>query len=271
VSTHGDLGADAEAAAAGLVIEWLPDASAPLRLNLTLNLPERHNAQTRALWAALRSLRRRVPGSVRVVVLRGAGPSFSSGIDTSLLRQLLAEGITDAVIAEVQQAFDWSADNAFVSVSAVHGHALGAGLQLALCTDLRVVTTDAVLGLPEASYGIVPDLGGTWPLVRSIGYATALDLTVTGRRLTGREAHELGLAQRLAEPGGLDDAVETLVGEVLARDRDVVGEVKALLRGADTRTHEEQRRAEREAQLRVLDGLRERDHGDDMPPPTQNG
>ena len=265
MSAVGDLGSDVEAAAAGLAIEWLPDRVAPLRLNLTLSLPERHNAQTRALWAALRAVRRRVPGSVRAVVLRGAGPSFSSGIELSLLRQLVAEGVTDEVIAFVQEAFDWSSDNAFVSVAALHGHALGAGLQLALCTDLRVVTADAVLGLPEASYGIVPDLGGTWPLVRSVGYATALDLTVTGRRLSGREAHALGLAQRLAEPGGLDEAVETLVGELLARDRDVVGEVKALLRGAETRTHEQQRTAEREAQLRVLDGLRERARGGDMP------
>jgi enoyl-CoA hydratase/carnithine racemase len=257
-------------AAGGVVVEWLPDRSTPVRLNLTLSVPERHNAQTREMWSALRAVRRTVPGSVRVVVLRGAGPSFSSGIDTALLHAMASEAVTDEVIAGVQEAFDWSGDNAYVSVAAVHGYALGAGLQLALGADLRIVTPDAVLGLPETSYGIVPDLGGTWPLVRAVGYARALDLVVTGRRVTGQEAHQLGLAQRLA-PEGLDAAVEALVGQLLAADREVVGEVKALLRGAETRTHDQQRAAEREAQLRILDGLRERAPDDDMPQGPQNG
>jgi enoyl-CoA hydratase/carnithine racemase len=190
-----------------------------------------------------------------VVVLRADGPSFSSGIDTSLLAEMLSTGVSDQDIAEVQEAFDWSADNGFVSIAAVHGSALGAGLQLALGTDLRVVAEDAVLALPETSYGIVPDLGGTWPLVRAVGYAKALELVATGRRLTGREAYDVGLAQRLAEPAGLDAAVEQLVAELVAPDRDVVREVKALLRGAETRSHDQQRAAERAAQLRRLDDM----------------
>lgn len=270
MTTPADLGGQAEStrAADGLVVEWLPSGAAPVRLNLTLSLPERHNAQTRRLWAALRAVRRSMPGSVRVVVLRGAGPSFSSGIDTALLRQLAHEGLTDQFIGEVQEAFDWSGDNAFVSVAAVHGHALGAGLQLALGADLRVVTADAVLALPETSYGIVPDLGGTRPLVRAVGYATALDLVLTGRRLTGQEAYQLGLAQRLAPADGLDEAIEALVAELLAPGREVAGEVKALLRGAETRTHDQQRAAEREAQLRLQDDRRE---PADMPRSGQNG
>ena len=249
----------------GLLVEWLPDEAAPVRLNLTLSRPERHNAQDRELWTALRAVRRSMPGSVRVVVLRGAGPSFSSGIDTALLASLAREGVTDQLIAEVQEAFDWSGNNAFVSVAAVHGHALGAGLQLALGADMVVVTADALLALPETSYGILPDLGGTWPLVRSVGYAAALDLVLTGRRLTGAEAHQRGLAQRVAPVDGLDAAVESLVAELLAPPRHLAAEVKALLRGAETRTHDEQRIAEREAQLRVQDDRR------DMPEPPENG
>lgn len=245
-----------------VAITWLPDRSAPVRVDVVLSRPERHNAQTREMWAELRAVRRSLPGSVRVVVLRGAGPSFSSGIETSLLTALRAEGITDRFVADVQEALDWSGDNAFISVAALHGHVLGAGLQLALNADLRVVTPDAALGLPEASYGIVPDLGGTWPLVRAVGYPKALELVTTGRRLTGREAYDLGLAQRLAGPEGLEPAVEGLVAELLAPDRDVVREVKALLRGAETRTHDQQRTAEREAQLRLRD---------DMPDTAENG
>jgi enoyl-CoA hydratase/carnithine racemase len=149
-----------------------------------------------------------VPGSVRVVVISGAGPSFSSGLDTRDLPALLAaEPPAEADLRAYQQAFDWTTDPAFVSIAAVHGHALGAGLQLALGCDLRIVTADAVLALPEVTLGLVPDLGGSAALVSAVGYGRALELAATGRRLTGKEAYDLGLAQRMAAP-------DQLAGEV---------------------------------------------------------
>jgi enoyl-CoA hydratase/carnithine racemase len=215
---------------------------------LTLSLGDRHNPQNPELWRALGEVKRAVAGSVRVVVVRGDGPSFSAGLDT----RLLSAGArpSDADLRAYQQAFDWTTDPAYVSVAAVQGYALGAGLQLAMGCDLRIVTTDAVLALPEVSLGLVPDLGATSRLVASLGYGKALELAVTGRRLTGAEARELGLAQRLVDPARLDDEVERLVAELLAPDRDAVREVKALLLGAENRNHGDQRAAERAAQLR---------------------
>lgn len=239
--------------AAGVQARWVsPEpGAAPLRLNLTLSLP-RHNAQTPQLWAALREIRRSVPGSVRVVVLSGAGPSFSSGLDTALLPALRDEPPSDDDVRGYQQAFDWTSDPAFVSIAAIHGHALGAGLQLALGCDLRIVTADAVLAMAEVTLGLVPDLGGTARLVSAVGYAKALELAATGARLTGREAAAWGLAQRVVEPGGLEDEVERLVAQLLAPDRDAVREIKALILGAGTRSPAEQLAAERAAQLRRL-------------------
>jgi enoyl-CoA hydratase/carnithine racemase len=225
---------------------------------LTLSLGERHNPQSPELWRALGQVKRAVPGSVRVVVVRGDGPSFSSGLDTRLLPAAAAASPpTDADLEAYQQAFDWTTDPAYVSVAAVQGYALGAGLQLAMGCDLRIVTTDAVLGLPEVTLGLVPDLGATSRLVSTLGYANALEIAVTGRRLTGSEAHQLGLAQRLVDPAHLDDEVERLVAELLAPDRDAVREVKALLLGAENRNRADQRAAERAAQLRRFADLAE--------------
>jgi enoyl-CoA hydratase/carnithine racemase len=243
--------------AAGVRTEWIsPEpAAAPLRLNLTLSLPDRHNAQRPELWQALREIRRSVPGSVRVVVISGEGRSFSSGLDTGLSPQLVRNPPTDADVRAYQQAFDWTSDPAFVSVAAVHGYALGAGLQLALGCDLRVVTADAVLAMPEVTLGLVPDLGGTGRLFAAVGYARALELAATGRRLTGQQAYDLGLAQRVVEPDQLAAEVERLVAELIAPDRDAVREVKALLLGAATSTRTEQLAAERAAQARRLTDL----------------
>jgi enoyl-CoA hydratase/carnithine racemase len=243
--------------AAGLAAEWSGPADAPLRLDLRLSLPVRHNPQSPELWRALREVRRSVPGSVRVVVISGAGPSFSSGLDTRDLPALLAaEPPAEADLRAYQQAFDWTTDPAFVSIAAVHGHALGAGLQLALGCDLRIVTADAVLALPEVTLGLVPDLGGSAALVSAVGYGRALELAATGRRLTGKEAYDLGLAQRMAAPDQLAGEVERLVAELLAPDRDAVRELKALLLGALRSTRTEQLAAERAAQLRRLADLR---------------
>ena len=89
----------------------------------------------------------------------------------------------------------------------MQGAAVGAGFQLALACDLRVCSTDARFSMRETSLGLVPDLTGTHPLVRAVGYARALEICVTGRWVDAAEALSLGLATSVTEPEGLDDAV----------------------------------------------------------------
>jgi len=239
-----------------------PDAG-PVRLDLTLRRPERHNALTKGDLVALRAVQRAVPGSVRVVVIRGEGPSFCSGLDTAVLAELATQPPDDEALADHQRAFDWTADAAYVSIAVLHGYVLGAGLQLALGCDLRIVASDAVLALPEVGHGLVPDLGGTLRLVEAVGYPYALELAATGRRIRGDEAHRVGLAQHVVEPAQLDDEVERLVASLLAPDRDAVREVTALLRRARDHGRADsaagQLAAEREAQLRLLGSRSDRD------------
>ncbi|MGI5442486.1 enoyl-CoA hydratase/isomerase family protein [Streptomyces shenzhenensis] len=235
---------------------------------VTLTRPAKRNAQSPALWRALAEAGRLLPGTVRVVVLRGEGKSFSAGLDrqmftpdgipgeptfTDLARRDDAE--LDASIAAFQEAFTWWRRNDLVSVAAVQGHAIGAGFQLALACDLRVVADDVQFAMRETSLGIVPDLTGTHPLVELVGYARALEICVTGRFVGAEEAVSCGLANLAVPVGELDAAVRDLAGALLAAPRDAVVETKALLRGAGARSYEEQCAAERAAQARRLRDL----------------
>ncbi|MEU7021429.1 enoyl-CoA hydratase/isomerase family protein [Streptomyces sp. NPDC046203] len=240
---------------------------------VTLTNPAKRNAQTPALWRALTEAGRSLPGTVRVVVLRGEGQSFSAGLDRQAFTPEgfdgepsfldMARGSDsdlDALIAEYQEAFTWWRRNDIVSIAAVQGHAIGAGFQLALACDLRVVADDVQFAMRETSLGLVPDLTGTHPLVSLVGYARALEICATGRFVHAEEAERVGLANIAVPAAELDAAVKDLSAALLAAPRDAVVETKALLRGAAGRSYEEQRVAERAAQgrrLRDLAGLSE--------------
>ena len=235
---------------------------------VTLTHPAKRNAQSPALWRALTRAGRSLPGSVRVVVLRAEGQSFSAGLDRQAFTPEgfdgepsfidLARGSDadlDATIAEYQEAFTWWRRSDIVSVAAVQGHAIGAGFQLALACDLRVVADDVQFAMRETSLGLVPDLTGTHPLVGLVGYARALEICATGRFVLAEEAERTGLANLAVPAAQLDGAVGDLVSALLAAPRDAVIETKALLRGAQERSYEDQRTAERAAQARRLRDL----------------
>ncbi len=232
-----------------------------------LDRPEVRNAQTPPMWLAMAEFAASLPDEVRVVVVSGEGKSFSAGLDRRILmgetvdgEPLLALGTKPAdevlaTIAEFQAGFSWLRDPRFVSIAAVQGHAVGAGFQLALACDLRVVTPDAQFSMLEPSYGLVPDVGGTQPLVDLVGYSRALEICATTRWVQADEAHQIGLANLVVPAEQLDATVNDLVAALLAQPAGAVAETKGLLLGAGRRTYDEQLRAEREAQARRLAAL----------------
>jgi enoyl-CoA hydratase/carnithine racemase len=246
-------------AAAGLLV----DRTGPV-VTITLDRPEKRNAQTPAMWRALAEVGADLPHDVRVVVVRGAGQSFSAGLDRAMLDPAAApvgvESVAGllalddekiaATIDEYQRGFTFLRDPRFVSVAAVQGHAVGAGFQLALSCDLRVVADDVQLCMKESALGLVPDLTGTKPLVESVGYARALEICATARTVGAAEAVQIGLALASVPADELDDTVADLVGALTAPMHGAVTETKALLLGAAQRDLDEQRRLEREAQVR---------------------
>ena len=142
-----------------------------------------------------------------------------------------------------------------MTIAAVQGHAIGAGFQLALACDMRVVADDVQFAMRETSLGLVPDLTGTHPLVALVGYGRAAEICLTGRFVGAEEAVTSGLANIAVPVEELDAAARDLAAAVLAAPRDAVIETKALLRGAGDRTYDEQRAAERAAQIRRLRDL----------------
>jgi enoyl-CoA hydratase/carnithine racemase len=232
---------------------------------VTLARPEVLNAQTPAMWAELGDISRKLSGEVRVVIVRGDGRSFSAGLDLSVARgdgdfslgrlaRLSPQECADR-IAGFQSAFTWLRRPSLVTIAAVRGHAIGAGFQLALNCDMRVLTDDARFSMAEVTLGLVPDLGGTKRLVDLVGPSRALEICVTGRRIAADEAAQIGLATAVVPGDQLDAAVADLAAAALAADASAVAEIKALIAGAGSRTYEEQDRAEREAQTRRLKEL----------------
>ena len=174
---------------------------------VTLNRPETKNSQTPATWQALRIIGASLSPDVRVVVVRGAGDTFSSGLDRRMLAPEGVDGETGVMqlldmpdgemaesIATWQEGFTWLRRPDIVSIAAVRGAAVGAGFQLALACDLRVLADDARFSMREPMLGLVPDLTGTKPLVDLVGYSRALEICATTRWVSADEARELGLA-----------------------------------------------------------------------------
>ncbi|WP_199441925.1 enoyl-CoA hydratase/isomerase family protein [Umezawaea beigongshangensis] len=236
------------------------------RATITLDRPDVLNAQTPATWQALRAIGQELDPDVRVVVVRGSGRAFSAGLDRRMFTGQPVDGepglleiardaahVVDARIAEYQEGFRWLRDPSRLTIAAVQGHAIGAGFQLALACDLRVLAQDAQLCMAETSLGLVPDLGGTLPLVRLVGYSRAVDLCVTARRVPADEALGMGLANAVVAPDELDAAVDALVERVLAPVPGAVRETLAILAAAaDGAGETEQLATERAAQVRRL-------------------
>jgi enoyl-CoA hydratase/carnithine racemase len=134
----------------------------------------------------------------------------------------------------------------------VQGHAVGAGFQLALACDIRVVADNAVFCMKEPALGLVPDLTGLRPLVRQVGYARALELCVRARNVDAHEAVTMGLAHSVVPVGDLASEVDALVRSVLQSDTDAVRETKRLLQSAEDLGLEQQGQLEVAAQVRRL-------------------
>jgi enoyl-CoA hydratase/carnithine racemase len=233
---------------------------------IVLCAPERRNSQSPAMWRALAALGHSMPDEVRVVVLRAEGPSFSAGLDRSMLDDAAAgetiHGLlhgTDVsavrVMNSYQQGFMFLRDPNFISIAAVQGYAVGAGFQLALACDMRVVADDAIFCMKEPAIGLVPDLTGLTPLVRQVGYSRALELCVRARNIDAQEAVRLGLAHSAVPLGDLTSEVDSLAHSVLQSDTDAVRETKRLLQSAEELNLEQHRTLESYAQMRRLRAL----------------
>jgi enoyl-CoA hydratase/carnithine racemase len=201
---------------------------------VTLNRPEKRNAIDRDVLAALvdrLGAAERDP-AVRAVVLSGEGAVFSAGVDFGMLSGDVGEGTPAAFrhrVRGMQAALSSIETLEKPVIAAMHRYAAGLALELALACDLRVASADCEVGLPEVRLGLVPDVGGTTRLVRTIGYARAKELIMTGRMIGAAEAHRLGLVNEVAPAGEHLAAARRLADEIAANAPLAVGIAKRLI------------------------------------------
>jgi enoyl-CoA hydratase/carnithine racemase len=203
----------------------------PVR-HVILNRPEKRNAFNGALVMATGEALRAAAAdtAVHCLVLRGAGPMFSSGMDLGSLAALAAapENLR-AFRRACIDAWNLAEEMTKPTVCAMHGACIGGALELALACDLRVVAEDAVVGMPETRIGLIPDVGGSSRLPAVVGLGRAKELIMTGKLIDGVEAERIGLANRVAAADGLDAAVSDLVDELLACAPVAVGLAKRVM------------------------------------------
>ena len=172
------------------------------------------------------------PG-VRVVVVRGDGPMFSSGMDVCDLRLLSEDPRRLREYREpILRWWNLLESMPKPTICQIHGAALGGALELALAADLRVMAEDAVAGVLEVRVGLIPDVGGCSRLPAIVGLGTAKELIMTGKLIDGREAHRIGLANRIAPAAELDACTEGLARELMAGAPRAVALAKGVLDSA---------------------------------------
>lgn len=239
------------------------------QLTITLNQPERRNVQTPFTWRSLARLGEwcgQVDRELSVILVQAEGPSFSAGLDRAMFTP---EGLTgepsflelgrapeeklSEFIKEAQAGFRWFGEVSAVSIAAVRGHAVGAGFQLALACDVIVAHHEALFAMRETSWGLVPDLGGTLPLVRGAGYGPALIACATGRNISAAELAGWGLALSPVEDP--ESTAAELMGALKTPPAGAVADLKALLRSIGNNRRGDQWEREREMQMQRIGAL----------------
>lgn len=203
--------------------------------------PKKMNAVDSPMLSALRdaAVQLRATEGLRVVVLSGEGRAFCAGLDLDVLRAMSSgtkSGWAAAPLGEEEDGpnlspaqrvvWEWATMPVPV-IAAIHGAALGAGLQIGLAADLRVVAPGAKLGLLEVRWGVVPDMLATFLLPSLIGPDRALELTLMSDTISGEQAVEMGLATRLSTDPR-ETALE-LAHHIAQRSPHAVRAAKALL------------------------------------------
>lgn len=217
--------------------------------DVVLNRADKRNALDNAMFSAIAEAGEGLKSAagVRVVVLSGAGASFCAGLDVAAFQALLEADATpgeaaadgaassdghpgtmqEGRITHLGQQICWVWQEIPVPViAALHGHAIGGGLQLALGADIRVVHPDTVLSVREVHWGLVPDMTGTYTLSQLVRPDVAKELTFTARHFNGVEAAELGLVTRLSDDPHVD--AMALAREIAAMSPGAVRGAKEL-------------------------------------------
>ena len=180
-----------------------------------MNRPEKANAMNLRMWLELREAFKWIDeeASIRVAVLRGAGPCFTAGIDLELLgsvRQEIADAC-DGRMREKLRRLILDLQDSLTSIercrkpvlAAIHGHCIGGGVDLVCACDMRYCSSDATFSIKEIDVGMTADVGTLQRLPKLIGEGMVRELAYTGRAVAGQEAKEIGLVNHSYASAGM--------------------------------------------------------------------
>lgn len=167
--------------------------------------------------------------SVKAIILKGEGRFFSAGADIKEFTSLQSEADFTALAKNGQDLFHTMETYDIPIIAAIHGAALGGGLELAMACHMRIVANTAKLGLPELTLGIIPGFAGTQRLPQFVGTAKAYELILTGEPISGADAAAYGLANQAVEEEDLFATAEALAAKIVAKSKPTIAKVMELV------------------------------------------
>jgi enoyl-CoA hydratase len=208
-------------------------------VTVTIDRPDARNAlngqvrsELKAVFGAVADGQASDDGAARVVVLTGTAEAeaFVAGADVTELRERGA--VEQRAASERPRVYEAVAECSLPVIGRINGHALGGGCELAQACDVRIASTEAKLGQPETSLGIVPGGGGTQRLPRLVGLGQAMKLVLTGELIDADEAARIGLVEEALPPEGLDERVDELAGAMAEKSPLALRRAKEALRAS---------------------------------------
>jgi enoyl-CoA hydratase len=171
---------------------------------------------------------------IKAVVIKGNGNFFSAGADIKEFTSLQNASDYQSLAEKGQQLFDRMEHFRVPIIAAIHGAALGGGLELAMACHMRIVTENAKLGLPEVTLGIIPGFAGTQRLPNYVGRQKAYEMILTGEPISGREAYEIGLANHVTDEDDVFVKAMNLAEKIAAKSKLSINSVMRLIPYAKT-------------------------------------
>lgn len=182
--------------------------------------------------------------TIKAVVVKGEGRFFSAGADIKEFTSLQNSEDSISLSERGQQLLERIENFSIPFIAAIHGAALGGGLELAMSCHIRIVTENAKLGLPEISLGIIPGYAGTQRLPRYVGNAKAYEMMLTGEPITGSEALQFGLVNKVVTEEQLIPVAVKLAEKIASKSKPAINQIMHLVNFSKTERFTEGSREE---------------------------
>ncbi len=218
---------------------------------ITLNRPEKRNAISFEMLEAITRMVEDliIDPEVRVIIVKGEGKLFSSGVDFNSLAGLVGRFMPDAAaggglirsdIHRFQSILNRLETIEIPIICAMHNRAYGLGVEFSLVCDIRLMSDDCTWGMQELKYGVIPDLGGTARLSRIVGQSRAMEILMTGKMYSAQQALDWGIVNYIYPPDQLLAQAENLARDIIKMAPLAVGAAKRVIKrgeGVDLMTH----------------------------------